>query len=87
MFLNVNPCQNTFALKVDDATGYISLPNHNKHEEMDENTQLLGGHLTVLYIRNRIYIIRTASPLRRKKPHNFRQFPNNKPVQINHQFL
>lgn len=49
MFFNVNPCQNAFALTVDDATGYISLPNHNKQEEVDKkNTQMLGEHLTVL---------------------------------------
>jgi len=40
----VNPCpkKNGFALTVDASTGYISLPNHNKHEEIDgKNTQIL----------------------------------------------
>ena len=37
-----------FALTVDASTGYISLPNHNKHEEIDgKNTQIMLA-LTVL---------------------------------------
>jgi len=40
--------KNAFALTVDASTGYISLPNHNKHEEIDgKNTQIMLA-LTVL---------------------------------------
>ena len=42
------PKKNAFALTVDASTGYISLPNHNKHEEIDgKNTQIMLA-LTVL---------------------------------------
>jgi hypothetical protein len=68
----VNPCQNAFALTVDDATGYISLPNLNKHEEIVwKNTQMLAFDCSIDH-RNRIYVdphcISSETTLRRKKP-------------------
>jgi hypothetical protein len=62
------PKKNDFALTVDANTGYISLPNHNKHEEIDgKNTQMLAFDCSIdQVIRNRIYTIHTASPQKQR---------------------
>ena len=69
----MNPCpkKNGFALTVDASTGYISLPNHNKHEEIDgKNTQILTFDCSKdqeldIYAP---HCISSETTLRRKKP-------------------